>query len=195
MANHTRWCDKNPKRAQYDNSAALKAMAVARQTSGITNQYTKAKIEGSAIPESPNKGKPGHFAGKIHSESTKAIIKEKALQSDHRRLRRKMVEYNGVKLDSSWELALAKRLDAIGVKWIRPTPVKWVDNTGVAHNYFPDFFLPDFDLYLDPKNPHAVEVQKDKIEILTKQLTNLVILYTIEQINEFAPVLAPVSTR
>ena len=106
-----------------------------------------------------------------------------------------MVDYNGVKMDSSWELALAKRLDDLGVKWIRPTPVKWVDGNGLTHNYFPDFFLPDFDLYLDPKNPYAVEVQKDKIAILKKQLTNLVILYTIEEINKFAPVLAPVSTR
>lgn len=195
MANHSRWCDQNPKRSQYDASAALKAMALARQNSGCTNQYTKARREGSEIPVSHNKGKPGFFAGKNHSESTKAILKQKALQSDHRRLRRKMVDYNGVKLDSSWELALAQRLDEIGVKWIRPAPIKWMDHEGTTHNYFPDFFLPDYDLYLDPKNPYAVEVQKDKIEIITKLLTNLVILYTLEEIKAFAPVPALVSTQ
>lgn len=192
MANHSRWCDSNPKRNQYNNTAALAAMATAREKSGHTNQYTKAKVVGSDIPVSPNKGQPGKFAGRKHFDYTKKIIQQKALSSKHRRLRRKMVEYKGIMLDSTWELELAKRLDYIEVKWIRPSPIEWIDQKGMCHNYFPDFFLPEFDLYLDPKNKYAQDVQKEKIAIITKQLTNLVILSSMKEIKEFTPKHGPV---
>jgi hypothetical protein len=52
------------------------------------------------------------------------LIRKKALASKHRRLKKGTVEYKGVILDSSWELALAKRLDEINVQWIRPTPIQ-----------------------------------------------------------------------
>jgi hypothetical protein len=68
MANHTRWCDKNPKRKDYSNDMAkVRASRV-----NFNNQYTKAKAkaEGQPIPVSPNKGKPGFFLGKKHTEET-----------------------------------------------------------------------------------------------------------------------------
>lgn len=156
-----------------------------KRANGTSNQYTKAKSIGGAIPQGPNKDKPGSFTGKKHSDETKAQIKEKALSSNHRRLRKKMIEYNGVMLDSTWELELARRLDEQNIRWERPNPVKWLDDSGISRNYFPDFFLPDHNLYLDPKNPHAYAVQKKKIDQLQKQLTNLVILTTIEEVRTF----------
>ena len=96
--------------------------------------------------------------------------------------------YKGVLLDSSWELALAQRLDELNVKWIRPEPIQWHDENGTAHHYFPDFYLPEFDLYLDPKNPAAVKAQKEKLEILKKVLPSLIILETLNECKNFAPV-------
>jgi hypothetical protein len=34
--------------------------------------------------------------------------------------------------------------------------------------YYPDFYLPDIDLYLDPKNPTAIRDSIDKMNIVTK---------------------------
>ena len=41
------------------------------------------------------------------------------------------------------------------------------------------------DLYLDPKNPAAYESQKEKIACLESQMTNLVILKSIQEIDDF----------
>ena len=96
-----------------------------------------------------------------------------------------MVEYNGVMLDSSWELALAKTLDKNNITWIRPESVKWTDDLGVQHNYFPDFYLVDYDIYLDPKNPAAFNVQANKIMALKQQMKNLFFLKTLEECVNF----------
>lgn len=172
----------------YKNGSAkaVEAMNLARKNNpSVANQYTKAKSLGIEIPVSPLKGKVGSFAGKSHTEETKNKQRQKALSSSHRRLRRKMIEYKGIMLDSIWELELAKRLDNQNIRWVRPDPVRWLDEKGIEHNYFPDFFLPDYDLFLDPKNPHAYKVQEKKINQLKNQLTNLVFLTTLESIQHF----------
>lgn len=84
---------------------------------------------------------------------------------------RKPVEYFNkyenkvVWLDSSWEVEIAEYLDKLNIKWIRPKFIKWNDSKGNTRRYFPDFYLPDFDLYLDPKNPYCL--QKDAEKMLT----------------------------
>lgn len=189
MANHSRWCDKNPKRKDYVKTLenSVEAMNTARKESGCYNQYIKARLEGRLIPESPNKGNPGKFLGKKHSKETKELIRKKALESPHRRLRRGIIEYNGVMLDSSWELALAERLDELEIKWERPEPLKWIDQDGLIHNYFPDFYLPEYDIYIDPKNPHAAEVQKKKIDILKSTYHNLIFIHDLTECKTFTP--------
>lgn len=178
MANHSRWCDKNPKRKDY-----VDALENARNSkTNFRNQYsygavcseeTKEKIRNSSI-------------GRTHTEETKQLLREKALASPHRRLKKGTVEYNGVLLDSSWELALAKRLDELGIKWVRPEPIPWVDDEGLIHNYFPDFYLEEYDLFLDPKNPVVIKLQQQKIDILLKQYKNIVILKSLEECKKYS---------
>jgi len=192
MANHSRWCEKNPKRDYYhiNQHNALEAMRVAREKSGRKNQYTVSKLEGRDIPVSPNKGNPGAFRGKSHTEETKKILSEKARASKHRRLRRGMVDYNGVMMDSSWEVRMAKVLDNQDIKWVRPEPIPYTDKSGKIRNYFPDFYLEEYDLFLDPKNPAAYAAQKEKIDILTNTYSNIIILRSLNEIDNFTPVLA-----
>jgi hypothetical protein len=186
-ANHSRWCDENPKRKEYTTSLSLARQHIKNRK----NQFTKAKEEGRPIPLGTMTGKQGSFLGKKHSAKTIEHLREKALNSTHRRLVRSIREYkkldgNIVMLDSSWEETLAIRLDELNIKWIRPTdPIKWIDKNGVTRNYFPDFYLIDFDIYLDPKNPYAYASQKDKIEIITKLMPNLRILTTLEECKQF----------
>ena len=191
MANHSRWCDKNPKRKDYVDALKgrnnVELMNEARKKSGIHNQFEKARIEGRDIPKHPMKGKEGSWKGRKHTEETKQLIREKALASNHRRLRKGTVMYKGVLLDSSWELELAKQLDEIGINWIRPDPLVWIDEDGVNHNYFPDFYLPEYNLYLDPKNPQAVRVQKKKLNQLLTQYENIVIIESIEDCRTYSP--------
>ena len=176
MANHSRWCDSNPKKNTYKQN-----MKIAR--AGITEESRKKQSEG--IKQAHKSGKYDHvvytgFIGK-HSDETKQLIRKKALASKHRRLRKGVVYYKGVMLDSSWELELAKRLDYLCIEWIRPEPIPWIDDEGIEHNYFADFYLPAYDLYLDPKNKHAIKVQERKLKKLLTQYSNIVILDSLDK--------------
>lgn len=178
IANHSRWCDLNPKRSQY-----IKDITKARAAKkNFNNQFTY----GATVSEETKEKQRIASTGKKHTEESKQLIREKALASPHRRLKKGVVEYKGILLDSSWELELAKRLDELEIKWVRPDPIPWVDEEGVTRNYFPDFYLEDYDLFLDPKNPHAIKVQKKKLDCLLTQYKNIVIIDSIEKCKQYS---------
>lgn len=79
-------------------------------------------------------------------------------------LRSTQVLYNGVYLDSSWELKLAKHLDDNNIKWTRPSFITYSDIMGNTKKYFPDFYLPKLNIYLDPKNPYGMIKDKHKLQ-------------------------------
>lgn len=81
-------------------------------------------------------------------------------------------EGNMVLLESSWEVRIAKLLDRVDVRWIRPNPIKWFD--GDKHRYYyPDFYLTDFEVYLDPKNPYCMETGFSKMKVVSS-LVNII---------------------
>lgn len=178
MANHSRWCHENPKRKDY--SDAMEKARAARKN--FNNHYSYGAVCTDETKEKLRKSS----TGRTHTEETKQLLSKKALASPHRRLKKGIVEYNGVLLDSSWELELAKRLDELKIKWVRPNPIPWIDEKGVTHNYFPDFYLEQHDLFLDPKNPQAIKVQKKKLDILLSQYSNIVILKSLEECKKYS---------
>lgn len=130
----------------------------------------------------------------------KVIIKDKelwkknvskgALKSKHRRVCKKSINYicrDGkiVVLDSSYEVILAKILDEENIRWIRPDPVLWKDKYNKLHNYFADFYLIDYNIYLDPKNDYCFNKQKEKIDILSKTYNNIYFLRYNQLSNDF----------
>lgn len=77
-----------------------------------------------------------------------------------------------LRFDSSWEESIAKFLDQQAIEWIRPqSGIKWVDSKGVEHHYFPDFYLPKYDLYLDPKNDKVIHKDQEKLEKVQQVIT------------------------
>lgn len=62
-------------------------------------------------------------------------------------------------LESSWEYKVAKSLDSSDIKWERPKYLKYGDK-----KYFPDFYLVDYNVYLDPKNPYLQKQDYQKIQ-------------------------------
>lgn len=81
------------------------------------------------------------------------------------------IVYKGIKLDSRYELEVAKSLDENNIRWERPKPLLYKRDDGKDHRYYPDFYLPDFNIYLDPKNdfllnhanPHTGLYDSEKI--------------------------------
>ncbi len=83
----------------------------------------------------------------------------------------KKIEYNGTVYDSNWEVIIAKWFDDEGILYERPLNfVRWVDKLGKNRKYFPDFYLPALNLYVDPKNKFCIISQSDKLNYVSKHI-------------------------
>jgi hypothetical protein len=69
---------------------------------------------------------------------------------------RASIYYQGKKLGSKYELTLCKSLDNAEIRWEIPRGFKYIDPKGKSHTYYPDIYLPDYDIYLDPKNDYLI---------------------------------------
>lgn len=92
-------------------------------------------------------------------------------------------ENKNVLLESSWELKFAEFLDKSNIFWIRPPHIIWFDKKNIKRYYFPDFYLTDYNLYVDPKNKYCLEKDKEKLIIIEKQI-NLIYGHVDELINK-----------
>lgn len=76
-------------------------------------------------------------------------------------------------LESSWEVKLAEFLDFKNIYWIRPDSLGWIDKNNKTRQYYPDFYLKDYDMYLDPKNEYCMDLDREKMSYIER-------FYTIE---------------
>lgn len=63
--------------------------------------------------------------------------------------------------DSNWEVQLADSLDKNNIKWHRPTRFILTSN----RSYTPDFYLPDYNVYIDPKAKRPDYYRKSILKI------------------------------
>jgi hypothetical protein len=179
LKNHERYCKLNPDRKDYDSS---RNPMKGRKGS---NQYIKAKKEGREKPlrseESYKKQalsmslvKWSDSRRKKHSDRMKEAVKSNpsSYSSSNVSGRTKTIEYNGFKLKGTWEYEVAKYLDENYIKWtnIIETPFEY-EWEGEIHLYFPDFYLTDYDLYLEVKG-----YERDRDREKWKVLDNLIII-------------------
>jgi hypothetical protein len=82
-------------------------------------------------------------------------------------------------LESSYEYKVAKSLDDNNINWIRPPYISYNE----TKKYFPDFYLPDYDVYLDPKNDYLIEMDRDKIQSVMEQNSVIVIIIPKDKLN------------
>jgi hypothetical protein len=58
--------------------------------------------------------------------------------------------YQGIWMDSGWELEFAKRCDSLGLIWERGKRIlKYKTEDGVDHKYHPDFYIPSRDVFIE----------------------------------------------
>ena len=90
-----------------------------------------------------------------------------------------------VSMDSTWEVACARRLDELGIRWIRNSDIKlkYTTRGRRVRNYIPDFYLPDHDLYIEVKG-YWTDAARHKMEsVRTNNDVKLLILESLEEIN------------
>lgn len=94
----------------------------------------------------------------------------------------KKFKYKGIWMDSSWEVNIAKWLDFYNVKWIRDRKIYfiWTDEFEKKRRYYPDFYLPEYNLYLDPKNKFKLEKDKYKLNKVINE-NKIKLLYGLEE--------------
>lgn len=93
-------------------------------------------------------------------------------------------KYHGeVLLDSGWEVKVVQSLEDNNIKWERGKGFEWIrpsDNT--QHKYYPDFYLPDYDVYVEPKNPYKWSIdynnERYKVEYVIKHHNIKIIVLT-----------------
>lgn len=79
----------------------------------------------------------------------------------------KRYRYNGILMDSKWEIDLAKWMDENDIVWDRSRKrhqLFWFDEIGNNRRYYPDFYIPKINVYLDPKNPYLMKCDAYKIQ-------------------------------
>jgi hypothetical protein len=84
-------------------------------------------------------------------------------------------------MDSSWEVNLAKWLDNNSIEWKRDRKINfiWTDICGKKRRYYPDFYLPKYNIYLDPKNKFKLKKDEYKLSRVILE-NNIKLIYGLE---------------
>lgn len=126
-----------------------------------------------------------------HTPESKKLLSEAALKRNLGGVRQsKRIEYNGKVLGSSYELAVAKSLDENNITWDTCKRIRYIDPFGKERTYTPDFYLFDYDVYLDPKNDFLIEKinpalgfnDLDKIKLVEEQHNIRIIVLNNKQL-------------
>jgi hypothetical protein len=163
LRNHERLCKKNPNKQEVvSNFIEYNKKRKYLNIKG-SNHYTKAKELGLPKPlisEETRKKISETSKNRVwteeqkrkHSESMKGAVKSYPDSYTKNNVvgRVKNIEYNGVKLKGGWEIIVAKWLDENNVRWEHETKSFDYEWNGIR-KYYPDFYLPDFDLFIEVK--------------------------------------------
>lgn len=84
-------------------------------------------------------------------------------------------------LESSYELKVAQELDLHQINWKRPGGLKY-QLADKIKTYLPDFYLIDYDVYLDPKNSYLIKKDDQKIKAVCSQNQVKVFVLTKDQL-------------
>ena len=140
LRNHERLCSDNPN----------------KQTSSFVefNKKTPPWNKGkTGVQVSPTKGKTGTFLGKKHSEETKQKISQK-LSINNKGGRAKWYEVAGQNVQGTWERDIAIKFEQLNIRWLKlktnKDTLQYVMD-GKIRNYTPDFYLIDYDMYVEVK--------------------------------------------
>jgi len=101
----------------------------------------------------------------------------------------KKIDNSIVKLQGTWEVELAKRLDFLNIKWICHSEITnrfvYFDKDNIEHSYKPDFQIVDTNIYIDPhwdfsdKHVRKFDYVKNNYDI------DLILLKNINEVKEF----------
>lgn len=181
--NHERTCPSNLTR-KYKNGMTGKAA----WNKGLTKDTNDILLEQSLIAkEKFKKGSriPTGFSAFTKDQRSINAKKQGFGGYNKNAGRSKKFYYNDsfgkeVCLQSTYELKCAEILDDLKIKWVRPNHIKYNGNK----KYFPDFYLVDYNIYLDPKNDFLAKKDQEKISCVCEQNSVQVLMLTEDKLNK-----------
>lgn len=145
---------------------------------GLTRETdSRVKKAHQTMKERYDKGELIHSGlGKKRSKETKEKISKTLINLGRTpprggRIKIRVNQSDGkvVYLQSSWEKTVADSLDNSNVIWERPSFLHYTDEFGKIRRYFPDFYLPEFNIFLDPKNAYLQKKDAFKIKSVSER--------------------------
>lgn len=89
---------------------------------------------------------------------------------------------NEYKVQGNYELKFIEYLDKNNLKFeCHRGRIPYVADDGLTHHYHPDFYVYDWDSYVDPKAQHWYNIQKRKFELLREQNPDIKLKILLEQ--------------
>lgn len=180
LRNHQRLCKLNPNKqlSEIEKFKKLNPIPWNKDKKGVQKAW--------------NKGKIGTFTGKKHTDITKykmsENIKMRYVQGwESTAGRCKKYNYKSpiageIKVDGSWELIFCKYADLNKLNWKRNTKrFKYVKPNGITASYLPDFYVEDWESYVEIKG-YETDLDKAKWEQFPEKL----IIYRKKEIGELA---------
>lgn len=151
-----------------------------------TNEYAWALKEKLFKPRTRSESRKNAKSAPPVSNDTKELLSIHACGrlSKHSKYS-KNIEYKpGIILESSYEVRTAEILDSLCIDWIKVRHGYIWDDSGKRRRYVPDFYLPKYNLFLDPKNDYLIKKDKRKINS-AMELNNIkVVILSNDMINK-----------
>ncbi len=93
-----------------------------------------------------------------------------------------------VQMDSTWEVALAKKLDELEIKWHRDENMILEYRTvrGRKRKYIPDFYLPDYNLYVEVKGYWTDAARHKMKDVVERNQVEMLFLESLQDIEDVA---------
>lgn len=204
LCNHERLCKKNPDRqdtSYMSNNLSAYSKSHPAWNKGLTketDERMKKLAESLALimEERRERGEilsTGIGATEEIESARRQKLREVALSRGFGGMHRNKdsIIYKGIRLNSTYELKVAQQLDAHKILWEQPKRLPYYDNIGKYHTYTADFYLPEYDIYLDPKNEYLINStnkalgfsDKQKIEWVMEQNNVIVIILTKDELD------------
>lgn len=182
LRNHERLCKENPDRQiLVSNFIKWNEYRKGKHLQKVSNQYIKAKETGDIylVSDETRKRISESTKGRVHTEEHKEklskIMKDVAKDnpnysfSKNKYFKKEIID--GFRMDSSWESIFANYLKQHNIKWVKnKKPFRYIFENE-EHSYYPDFYLEDFNLYIEIKGQ---ETERDKVKY--KSVKDLIVL-------------------
>lgn len=93
--------------------------------------------------------------------------------------------YNSIKMDSKSEAKFAKILDSNNIEWVKndSTFFTFKDNDNKLRKYYPDFYLPHLDLWVEIKGKYYIRTDDN---LRRNSVKNIILIMSDELVDELA---------